>query len=344
MIHNIPKIVTNKVILSSELVDSSKPNNNLSPADDATNSSFRAKLYVDENETTHCKGLLDNYVLMLNDKTDKVCYEFSEVYDISEARLLGEGSFGKVFYTVNKLTNNKVAIKIAKSKYDTSLFKKEINNLKKIINICKDFICIESYGLINEKMFIAMEYLDGISLKQYITSLDAIDKSLTEKIFMEILNQLYDQVNELHHINMAHTDIKPENIMINPLTTNVRIIDLGLSCSDKICHKGGSKKYMPPNTDFSIENRQMGDYYALVLSLIELAHAGDMLDVDINYTKYSQNPRKYVKSMKFTSDKIKTALINILNKHVTDRLSAIKTKFSDAKSSLGGIYKSLFKI
>lgn len=287
-----------------------------------------------------CKGLLDNYVLMLNEKVDKVCYKFSEVYDISSAILLGEGSFGKVYSTFNKLTNNKVAIKIAKSKFDTLLFKKEINNLKKIINICKDFICIESYGFLDGKIFIAMEYLDGISLGHYITSLDVLDITLTEKIFIEILNQLYKQISELHHIGIAHTDIKPDNIMINPLTTKVRIIDLGLGCSDKICHIGGSKKYMPINTNFSLENRQMGDYYALVLSLIELAHSGDMLDMDIDFIKYSQNPKKYVKSLKFTSKKIKKALINILNKHVDIKISTSKTKFSSAKS----FYKSLFRI
>ena len=171
------------------MIHNSNSTNSFSPYPIKLNSSFDL---VDKNKLSvpiyeiPCKGLLDNYVLMLNEKVDKVCYNFSEVYDISSAILLGEGSFGKVYSTFNKLTNNKVAIKIAKSKFDTLLFKKEINNLKKIINICKDFICIESYGFLDGKIFIAMEYLDGISLGRYITSLDVLDITLTEKIFIEI--------------------------------------------------------------------------------------------------------------------------------------------------------------
>ena len=49
------------------------------------------------------------------------------------------------------------------------------------------------------------------------------------------------ELNILHRIGMIHSDIKPENIMINPKTLKVRIIDFG--CAIIIDKENKDKKY-----------------------------------------------------------------------------------------------------
>ena len=56
-------------------------------------------------------------------------------------------------------------------------------------------------------------------------------------------------LKELHNLGYAHGDVKPENILYNPLTHAIRFIDFGYSCNgnEYICVKGGTKLYNPPS-------------------------------------------------------------------------------------------------
>jgi serine/threonine protein kinase len=86
---------------------------------------------------------------------------------------------------------------------------------------------------------------------------------------IEIFNQLIHLTNTLHKRGIAHLDIKPDNVMVDPKGT-VFLVDLGLMCFEKRCDGGGSPFFMPKNMGTSLKDRMVGDIHAIGLSLAYL--------------------------------------------------------------------------
>ncbi len=96
-------------------------------------------------------------------------------------------------------------------------------------------------------MFISLEYCEKGDLFEIIkkqTKNGGISKSLADNIFMQIL----DAVDYMHsHAEVAHLDLKLENILINK-DYEVKLCDLGFSQSihNKIYRAVGTDKYKAP--------------------------------------------------------------------------------------------------
>ncbi len=71
--------------------------------------------------------------------------------------------------------------------------------------------------------FIAMEFVSGISLRQYI-----LQKPLSLKKCLEIVLDISYALCHLHAHGIIHRDLKPENILISD-TENVKLIDFGIA-------------------------------------------------------------------------------------------------------------------
>ncbi|HAX79066.1 MAG TPA: serine/threonine protein kinase [Cyanobacteria bacterium UBA11372] len=81
---------------------------------------------------------------------------------------------------------------------------------------------------------LVMEDFGGISLSEYITSLGDGENSpftapgiLSE--FLHIAIQIVQTLEGLYHNRVIHKDIKPQNILINPQTKEVKLIDFSIS-------------------------------------------------------------------------------------------------------------------
>lgn len=235
-----------------------------------------------------------HYVILVN--TDVIaCKGFDEVYRLEDK--LGEGAYGLVRKGKNLITGRDVAIKIQKERKNDSseLFKKEINNLRELIKDCKTFVCIEGWGMYKGKVFIAMEYVNGVSLRDYIRITDV---NFRQRKFRMIADQLIIAVEKLHNKDMAHTDIKPDNVMIDVKTTKVKIVDFGLGCSkNTTCHLGGTKQYMPLRQMIgTLRDRQNGDWYSLALTLLEL------VDTENDFEYRRSFPFEYVNRLRLPTE------------------------------------------
>ena len=145
-------------------------------------------------------------------------------YAIKET--IGKGAFSKVKLGINKLTGEKVAIKILDKKAIkmNSLNKRierELTILKKLnhINIIKIIIIKED----TDNIYIIMEYIEN-NLFYYILN----NKYLSEQESSFYFFQLISGIDFIHSQGIVHRDLKPENILI---TKNkiLKIIDFGLS-------------------------------------------------------------------------------------------------------------------
>jgi predicted Ser/Thr protein kinase len=161
-------------------------------------------------------------------------------YDIG--KILGKGSFGTVYKGENKITGQRVAIKIQRSSVDDLL--KELDILERISKDCHEyFLCV--YEAIREVggdiQIVVMEFVDGVDL----TSIKKDKKDFTTEEINTIMDKLEISIQKLHDLGVAHKDIKPDNIMVTN-DGKVKLVDYGLSCMDTKCKWGGTPRYMHP--------------------------------------------------------------------------------------------------
>lgn len=71
---------------------------------------------------------------------------------------------------------------------------------------------------------------------------------VTEQVAASIMAQVLSGLAYMHERNISHRDMKPENIIFNPRTGQVKIIDFGFACvsKDKLRVFCGTPSYMSP--------------------------------------------------------------------------------------------------
>jgi serine/threonine protein kinase len=169
--------------------------------------------------------------------------EFRNRYDYNPGKLsapesddafgrLGEGGFGTVFKGWDKVENQWVAIKIARVRPDgpDMSLKREVelaNQLPRHANIARYEFCARYTSTDGVHDFAVLKYYKDGSLAELLrhASLSQVEKG-------EIAWGILSGLAHLHHHNMAHRDLKPQNILIarNPYGGYVPLItDFGLS-------------------------------------------------------------------------------------------------------------------
>ena len=159
------------------------------------------------------------------------------IKDYFQIKVLGKGSFGTVYLASNK-KGFKVVIK--KIKKITGREYEEYKHLNKLKPECeKYFTCVYDAVDTYEYFYIIMEYAKGfIPLEDCI---DDISNSFTKKlmnkleIVSKIMINLCKGVKVMISAGIAHKDIKPDNIMVNMSTGDIKFIDFGLSCDGAEC-------------------------------------------------------------------------------------------------------------
>ena len=173
-------------------------------------------------------------------------------YDIGKT--IGRGAYAMVKIVTDKITNEKYAAKIynkseTKDKIRKKCVSNEIEILKKVShkNIIKLIEVIE----LKEHILIIQELFNGISLSDYYKKnwkSEDLSKQ-KEKTYKIILRQIFEAINYLHKNNIAHLDIKLDNILINK-NLEIKLIDFGFGIYDpkKELNNffGGTPSYMSP--------------------------------------------------------------------------------------------------
>jgi uncharacterized protein (TIGR02145 family) len=141
--------------------------------------------------------------------------------------LIGEGGMGLVYFGRHLQLAEPIAIKVLKREYarDKHIRKRFISEARTLFRLSHPKV-IKVTDLVEEGDFIAfiMEYLDGKSLTQYLSSKTKIADKDIEFILLQILEGL----KYIHSNGLVHRDIKPSNILINS-NGGVKILDFGIS-------------------------------------------------------------------------------------------------------------------
>ena len=164
--------------------------------------------------------------------TGQIKGSLTDHYEI--IKLLGEGSFGKVYQIKHKKTGEIRASKqILKSIFKKNLkqFVREMNILMKIDGPH----VVKLYDIYEEERHIqlVMEECKGGQLSDRIMQIISKGKSYTERDVAKLFQQIMSSIAYCHDNGIVHRDLKPENILyINKgetINESIKLIDFGLS-------------------------------------------------------------------------------------------------------------------
>ena len=156
-------------------------------------------------------------------------------------RKLGSGSYGNVYMAQDK-NKRRVAIKEIKCKHEPEgidpVTLRELNILMdcdhpNIIRMI-EFQYVpkgeaEIQLILKDSItYIVLEYME-LNLNQFLTNLADLQHKLDLVEIKTIFKKIVQGVDYLHQNYIMHRDLKPINIMINPETLSVKLIDFGLS-------------------------------------------------------------------------------------------------------------------
>lgn len=149
--------------------------------------------------------------------------------DFQVERMLGRGGMGEVYLARQISLNRQVALKVLRPDLLTKQnylrrFEAEATAVAKLNH--PNIVHIYTLGNEDGYRFIAMEYVQGTNLRDYLTKKGALDYPLA----LSIMKQAGIAVEAAGEIGLVHRDIKPENILLTR-KGQVKIADFGL-CRD----------------------------------------------------------------------------------------------------------------
>ncbi len=192
-------------------------------------------------------------------------------YEIRE--LIGVGGMANVYKGYDVLENKVVAIKILRDEFAANEdFIKRFKLESKAISMLTHPNIVRVYDVTftDRIQSIVMEYVDGITLKEYIDQ----EKVLKWKEAVHFTVQILRALQHAHDKGIIHRDIKPQNIMVQRDGT-IKVMDFGIArfnhsepttCTDQVI---GSVYYISPEQARGDMTDERTDVYSVGVMLFE---------------------------------------------------------------------------
>lgn len=194
-------------------------------------------------------------------------------YEIQE--LIGVGGMATVYKAKDIKNNRTVAIKILKDEFSqNSEFIRRFKNESKAIAVLSHPNIVKVYDVSfgDVIQYIVMEYIDGITLKEYI---EQQEKSIDWKMAVYFTSQILKAMQHAHEKGIVHRDVKPQNMMLLQDGT-IKVTDFGIArfsntetrtMTDKAI---GSVHYIAPEQARGERTDGKSDVYSIGVMLYEM--------------------------------------------------------------------------
>ena len=193
-------------------------------------------------------------------------------YEIQE--IIGVGGMAVVYKAYDNVENRVVAIKILKEEFiSNDEFIRRFKNESKAIAVLSHPNIVKVYDVSFGDLiqYIVMEYIDGITLKEFIERQGSL--RWKDAVFFTI--QILKALQHAHDKGIVHRDVKPQNIMVLSDGT-IKVADFGIArfarneqrtITDKAI---GSVHYISPEQARGEKTDEKADIYSLGVILYEM--------------------------------------------------------------------------
>ena len=198
----------------------------------------------------------------------------SDMETWSDIRLIHESDNGWCAVYTGLYRGRRVAIKGLKSEYRSSEFHRmllqkefEVTSSMNHQNIVSA-LWMEDVPEIG--VTILMEYIDGITLTDYVAS----NPTIGSKHILDILKQICSAVGYMHSRQTIHCDLKPSNIMITS-SGFIKLIDFGMCRGngfEKLDFPGGTQGFTAP------ENFHSDSKATVVVDIFSIGKILELMD------------------------------------------------------------------
>lgn len=192
--------------------------------------------------------------------------------------------------------------------------------------------------------FLAMEYIDGPTLKEEIKARRAANKTFTFEEISRIFTALCSAIDYAHSRGMVHRDIKPANVMINQ-EGQVVLTDFGIAKivgATQYTQTGalaGTPAYMSPEQGQGERGDERSDIYSLGVMLYEMITGTVPYDADTPFAVIMQHISEPLplpsKINPAVPEKIEQVVLKAMSKNPDDRYQTAGEMARDLRDAVG---------
>jgi len=251
-------------------------------------------------------------------------------------RKLGAGGMADVYLAEDQELGRRVAIKILNSRHGNDdqfieRFRREAKNAAALNH--PNIVSIYDRGEAEDTYYIAMEFLDGRTLKELIVGRGAAPINVA----IEYARQILSALRFAHRHGIVHRDIKPHNVLVDG-EGRVKVTDFGIARAgtSQMTETGsivGTAQYLSPEQARGGEVDPRSDLYSLGVVLYELLTGKTPFDgetpVEIAMKHLSNTPKPPSKLRPDVPPELDMVVLRALAKNPNDRYQSADEMESD---------------
>lgn len=264
----------------------------------------------------------------------------AERYELLE--LIGQGGMADVYLAQDIILNRTIAIKIlrtslAKDPIYVTRFQREASAAAALSH--KNIVEIYDVGEDEDKYYIVMEYVPGMTLKELILKRGAVH--VVEAI--DIMKQVISGISKAHQLGIIHRDLKPQNILVTDSGV-AKIADFGIASMQSLAQVTqtdvimGSLHYLAPELARGEKATAQSDVYALGIVFYELLRGEVPFNgespVNIALKHMQENLPSLLEFNPSIPQSVENIVIKATAKNLNDRYKSATEMLDDIKTCM----------
>lgn len=264
----------------------------------------------------------------------------AERYELLE--LIGQGGMADVYLAQDIILNRTIAIKIlrtslAKDPIYVTRFQREASAAAALSH--KNIVEIYDVGEDEDKYYIVMEYVPGMTLKELILKRGAVH--VVEAI--DIMKQVISGISKAHQLGIIHRDLKPQNILVTDSGV-AKIADFGIASMQSLAQVTqtdvimGSLHYLAPELARGEKATAQSDVYALGIVFYELLRGevpfNGELPVNIALKHMQEDLPSLLEFNPSIPQSVENIVIKATAKNLNDRYKSATEMLDDIKTCM----------
>lgn len=256
---------------------------------------------------------------------------------------IGRGGMADVYLARDLiLDGEEVAVKVLRTNYQTDpvaiqRFQREARAMADLDH--PNIVRISDIGEEEGQQYLAMEYVDALDLKKYITA----HAPFSNEEAVRIMAQMLLAIRLAHQKGIIHRDLKPQNVLLTKEGT-AKVTDFGIAVAfaetslTQTNSMLGSVHYLSPEQARGSKATIQSDIYAMGIVLYEMLTGHIPYDGDSAVTIALQHFQKPLPSIISENPQVPQALENVVikatAKKLSDRYKSVEDMYTDLVTCL----------